>query len=413
MPAEYSVSVGFHKFCRYLIPGLFTAFWVVFYVIRLTHTEIVTAADLLRYLHSESDKLIPIIFAFGGFLGFCLVGIDAYVKSALSNRLVNAFHRYCLTSRFFKVPFFHFMNFRLVSERYLRLGINLIRDQGPLELAQIAKKKGSGLFGKKVALREILANLFWATLEKDEKAHLNQRRELSSTFLNLAFITAFLGFFQFLMYLTHIISSEVQWPDMMVFVFIFYVVFNLLVNSTTPPTHDAKTRTRYAYYILSILIILSFTFLLFTNVFAVLPWFTVADPLLLYSFIILYCGLYWAGVYRYAQYALSYEKLFEEQSRRTLDYIKLNEKRIISVIREYAPEPEFSLRFCILSIIIATIILGITVPGVLWPFITRHIILPKVEEPLLILILAVVLAEFVTVSIIGAYFLKTKKKGCA
>lgn len=390
----------------------------------MTHYEdIDTAAKLLHYLHQNTLELLPIILAFGGFVGFCLVGIDPYVKSIFSTRFVYAIHRYFLSSKVFKFPFFYFMGFRLMRQRFQRLGLDLIGTRAREELAKIARRAqaNGGPYEEKCLLREMIADFSWSTIPTEARANLTERREMSSMFLTMALITVFLLIFQFIFYLDHIFYEGVVLSDLLILVPLGYMILNLLWNAATRSEEpwgerpEMKTATRKSYYILSLVIIGSLASILYLNVFAIVPWFSVADPLLFCVFIILYFLLYWAGAFRYSHYTLNYERQFHSIEERIVEYANSNYTVIKKTIDDFVPRVVKRITVPFIALILVAVSLaGVGFLVILWPFIntymyTRILDLMRVRGWLSIFILAIVFLDLVLLLIISFYLFFTAR----
>jgi len=298
----------------------------------------------------------------------------------------------------------------MMRNRFERLGLGLVRKYGPEKLKQIAEKDG-GTYEEKCLLREIVANYLWSTVPKEAYAHLKQRQEISSMFLTMAFTTCFLLVFQFLFYLNHVFQEGLILPDIVISALLGYIVINLISNAMTPPKQSPDGKTRKSHYFLVFAIVGLLVSLFHLNIFAFLPWFTVADSLLLIFFIILYCALYWAGAYRYDHYILEYEHLLQKNAKKIIRHTQSNCKSILETIHTLAPRPStkrsrnLTIALSVLAISLSVIILLNMIQIFIDPSIGWQIITPSVwfisdaRDILFILLLTLILTGIVSMGV--------------
>lgn len=341
--APVQINVSFSKFVRYFVPGWFASSWLVVYAIRLAHIEdIKTASELLSFLHANWAPVIGMVLALGGFIGVCLVGMDVLFRVLAASRLAHLAFRYMLSSRAFRFPFLHFMDFFLMESRFNRLTIRLLADSDVC--SEIKAIANSGSYERKCILRETAVNFFWFSALKDRvlKSELEQTNDFSSMFLSMT-ITSFLFFLtQLIFYIRHIICEPVQFPDILLVILLLYVGINLISNrneilrrTLVESAQVLEKAKRKHYYVLGGIAAIVILVALYQSIYRLLPWFSTFDPLLLYTLFILFISMYWSCCYEYAHYVISYERELYERRDSLIKYIDENCHQIKDMIEEH------------------------------------------------------------------------------
>jgi hypothetical protein len=322
-----------YTFMRFFVPGMFTAFWLVLFAVRMTQ-PITMGRELLDYLLNRWQDIIGFVVTFGGFLGILFVGIDPIIRAFMGSRTLNLVFKYLLSSKKVDFAYFQFMRLHDIMYRYERL---------PKKIALLStddsscKRLAKGDYSSRYLGREIIQNYFWdRILPGDVKSGLTQRAELSSTFLYLSFASLSLFAFQTTFYVEHLTQfhgdiSKLTSFDYIPLVLVFYIMFSLLYNAyyyklaNRKSVHKAFVNLRNSKRKLAIAVSFSVFFVLwfaFHQKISDLTWIGSLDTILFVIFFASFVSFYWSSTYQLSRYEITFEHAFRENWETVFGFIE-------------------------------------------------------------------------------------------
>lgn len=333
----FSINISFSRFARYFVPGFYAASLIIIYAIRISHSnDIIVARELLTYLHSNWSGIVGMVAAFGGFLGFCLVGIDLIIAAIVGSRLVRLIFKYLLSSKLFSLRHFSYMLYHDMHKTFQDLPIATVEDRQKNFPHRIRKAEEDGTKEEKWILNEILRNQFWYGLPSNTRVQIKQTYDFSSMFSYLSFVTGIFFFFQLGFFVKHLFS-KICLVDSLFFTIVLFMVVNLVSNlknikrSVSWKGADLKSVRRYVF----LLVVIPLAIVVDEYVYASLPWFSVADVFLLCIFFILSVSFFWSSSVEYSRFILNYEREFILRISSLKHFAEKTSPDILELMRRY------------------------------------------------------------------------------
>lgn len=338
-------SWSFTTFFRYFVPGLFTAFWVAIYAIRITNgmgsQEISSVRSLLDYLFQNWERMIGIMIALGSFLGLLFAGIDPIIRAFMGSRAMNSAFKYLLSSKKVDFVYFQFMRLHDMDYHYERLPKILFQS------ASVDPSRFSGLtegdYSSRYFFRETIQNYFWdQCLDEGAKQGLTHRFELASTYIYLSFVSLIFFLIQASFYIVHVLGfpnsflSLSEWLGNYYYVpltLVAYVLLTLLYNlyyyevfkrsMLQETAAKLKNAQRKMLMVVSV-IVFAVLFSIVASKFQELNWVPSLDAILFVTFFVMFVSFYWSGVFQFSRYVISFGHLFEQNKKILVDFAENN-----------------------------------------------------------------------------------------